>query len=114
MLTVQEDLVLKRVLEEGLLPGKNKLHEYMDWFSYHGICDLHSANVPDMMHTLYKGLSVKNLELVACLIYFLNDKSEDCLGMLDGRLKCVPYQQSVNPFNKKSKFTEGICFMFVM
>jgi hypothetical protein len=55
VLSDDEKEIILKVNEEGLLPGKNPLHDYMFWFSYHGIADLYSAQLPDMLHTLYKG-----------------------------------------------------------
>jgi hypothetical protein len=54
-LSPAETELLKEVKSEGILPGSNPLHEYMFWFAYHGIADLYSARLPDMLHTLYKG-----------------------------------------------------------
>jgi hypothetical protein len=55
ILTSDEKEIITKVKDEGILPGKNPLHEYMFWFSYHGIADLYSAQLPDMLHTFYKG-----------------------------------------------------------
>ena len=93
--------------ENGLQLGLNPLHDYMRWFSFHGICDLFSAQVPDMMHTLYKGLVIKNISATATLIFHFNGESMSSLSVFDQRLIESYYQQSVNPFSKKSKFRQG-------
>ena len=100
VLTPEEDNLLQAVKHEGLQPGLNPLHDYMQWFSHNGICDLFSAQVPDLMHTLYRA--------VASLIYHFSWNSMACLSQLDDQLINSHYQQSVNPFSKKSKFRQGI------
>jgi hypothetical protein len=58
ILTSEERDIVAEVKNEGILPGKNPLHDYMFWFSFHGIADVYSAQLPDMLHTLYKGAYV--------------------------------------------------------
>lgn len=107
VLSAEESAIMSKVKEEGMLPGENPLHEYMFFFSYHGICDLFSAHNPDQLHTLLKGLTVLNIEATVLLIYTLSEKSASCLGELDHRLKKASFQQAINPFSKKSAFPQG-------
>lgn len=111
-LTADQKNLLSAVKEEGLQRGLNPLHGYMKWFMYHDICDLYSAQLPDMMHTLYKGLVIKNIATAASVIFHFNGRSMSCLAELDERLRNSYYQQSVNPFSKKTKFREGKKLIF--
>jgi hypothetical protein len=60
------------------------------------------------MHTLLKGMVTQNLAHTATVLFVYNGRSMDCLADLDTRLKNSAYQQSVNPFSKKSKFRDGM------
>lgn len=71
VLTVEEKQMLDLLNEEGILPGKNPLHDYMFWFSYHGIADLYSAQLPDMLHTLYKGYVYFLFSLSLAYLYLM-------------------------------------------
>ena len=99
--------IVDAVKLEGSMCGRNPLNDYMFWFMYHGISDIYTAQVPDMLHTLYKGLVVKNIEKSAQLIYYLSNEDSQCLVQIDRRIIMFPTQQSVNPFSKKAEFYQG-------
>jgi hypothetical protein len=117
VLTAEESDVMEELKNEGMLPGYNPLHSRMQFSTYHGISDIFSAQLPDMMHTLLKGITERNISSTATMIYIYNGRSLQCLSEVDDRLINSAFQQSVNPFSKKSRFRDGtlclLCYVYL-
>ena len=67
----------------------------------------HHVMFRNMLHTLYKGITVQNIEKAVHLLYYLSEEDMNCLVQVDCRIKNFPVQQSINLFSKKTVFYQG-------
>lgn len=106
-LSAHDMLALNCCVQEGIQPGLNPLYEDFEWTEKRGLGDIFSLMVVDKLHTADKGETEWNIGYSVAITYLCNGKSLRSMALVDRRLKKGAYNQSIQPFSKKSTFSTG-------
>ena len=110
-LTAKDKLLLIQLTHWNVKPGFNPLYELFYWQVAEKVLSFHLASVPDILHTVLKGLAEYAIhwgwDCISCMQKLDPENFLDNVGVFDERMTLFPYIQSFR-FFPNCRFRVGL------